>query len=52
MKPATACRDDNNNIDTINMRLQQQQWKSQQHSAGAPATAAKTHSRNGKSLLF
>jgi hypothetical protein len=25
MKPATACREDNNNIDTINMRWQQQQ---------------------------
>ncbi len=24
MKPATACREDNNNIDTINMRCQQQ----------------------------
>ncbi len=24
MKPATACREDNNNIDTINMRWQQQ----------------------------
>jgi hypothetical protein len=27
MKPATACREDNNNIDTINMTWQQQQWK-------------------------
>jgi hypothetical protein len=43
MKLATACREDNNNIDTINMRWQQQQWKSQQHSAGTPATAAETH---------
>jgi hypothetical protein len=25
MKPATACREDNNNIDTINMGYQQQQ---------------------------
>ncbi len=25
MKPATACSEDNNNIDTINMRWQQQQ---------------------------
>jgi hypothetical protein len=25
MKPATACREDNNKIDTINMRWQQQQ---------------------------
>ncbi len=24
MKPATACREDNNNIDIINMRWQQQ----------------------------
>jgi hypothetical protein len=24
MKPATACREDNNNINTINMRWQQQ----------------------------
>ncbi len=24
MKPATACREDNNNIDSINMRWQQQ----------------------------
>jgi hypothetical protein len=43
MKLATACREDNNNIDTINMRWQQQQWKRQQHLAGTPATTAETH---------
>jgi hypothetical protein len=42
MKPATACRE-GNNMDTINMRWQQQQLKSQQHSAGTLATAAETH---------
>jgi hypothetical protein len=42
-KTATACREDNNKIDTINMRWQQQQWRSQQQSAGTPATAAETH---------
>ncbi len=36
MKPTTARREDNNNIDTNNMR-------SQQHSAGTPATAVETH---------
>jgi hypothetical protein len=41
-KPATACREDNNNIDTINIRWPQQQKRNQQHSAGTPATAAET----------
>jgi hypothetical protein len=43
MKPATACREDNNNIDTNNMRWQQQQYRSQQHSTGTSDTAAETH---------
>jgi hypothetical protein len=42
MKPATACREENININTINMRWQQQQSRTQQHSLGTPATAAET----------
>jgi hypothetical protein len=43
MKPATAaCREDNDNINTINMRWQQQK-RSQQHSAGTPARAEETY---------
>jgi hypothetical protein len=34
MKPTTACREDNNNIDTINMRWQQQQEKRETFSGG------------------
>ncbi len=41
MKPATACRDDNNYMDTIN-EMAAAAVESQQHSAGTPATAAET----------
>jgi hypothetical protein len=44
MKLATARGEENNNIAPVNMRWgQQQQRRSEQHSAGTPATAAEIH---------
>jgi hypothetical protein len=52
IKPATACREDNNNIDTSNMRWQQQQWKVSNIQQGRQQQQQKLKTRNGKSSLF